>query len=95
MKLRSIILEILLVQCAVLAQFSGECPIFSDPNSYLNDPNSLDNGLFECGDPNLTEYDFIPPFYWERVPYPESSNQDDCYVSLHSSFASDVPRVGW
>ena len=95
MKLHSIILGALLVQCAVFAHFSGECPLFSDPNDYIDDPNTLDNGLFECGDPNLTIFDFIPPIYWERIPHPESYNQDDSYVSLHSSLEHENQRIKW
>jgi hypothetical protein len=86
MKLRSIILGVLLIQCAVFAQFFSDCPPFSDSNDYINDPYELENGLFECGDPNLTEYEFIPPIYWERIPHPDNINQDDCYTGLHEEF---------
>jgi hypothetical protein len=96
MKLRRIILGLLLFQCIICAQCAGECVIFSDPNDYIDDPNVLQNGLFECGDPNLTEYDFTPPIYWERIPHPESSIYSsvppvpiDCYAALHSSFNPD------
>ncbi|MEN8127093.1 MAG: hypothetical protein ABFR90_04720 [Planctomycetota bacterium] len=94
MKFRSTIWGVILLQCAVYAQFSSNCPPFSDPNNYVDDPNALDNGLFECGDPNLTEFDFIPPIYWERIPHPESNNQDDCYAALHFNFQSEGARWG-
>ncbi|MHC4232173.1 MAG: hypothetical protein ACYSTW_06185, partial [Planctomycetota bacterium] len=68
MKLRGTILGALFLQCALYAQFPVECPIFSDPNTYIDEPNTLDGGLFECGDPNLTEeYHFNAPFFWERA----------------------------
>jgi hypothetical protein len=91
MKLRSTIFWVLLMQCAVFSQFSSACPIFSDPNTYIDDPNTLDNGLFECGDANLTVYNFTPPFFWERMPHPDSEIWDnpdpnDCYAALHSYF---------
>lgn len=93
MKLRSIIMGALLLQCAVFAQFSSECPIFSEPNDYIDDPSTLENGLFECGDPNLTEYDFTPPIYWDRIPNYSSNNQDDCYAGMHSFFEPN--KVSW
>jgi hypothetical protein len=95
MKLISAIFWVLLLQCALFADFSSECLQFSDPNDYIDDPNTLDNGLFECGDSNLTQYGFEPPIYWERIPHPGSDNQDDCYASLHySSFTPEGARWG-
>ena len=93
MKLRSTILGFLLLQCALFADFSNECILFSDPNDYIDDPN-MQNGLFECGDVNLTAYGFEPPTYWERIPHPDNDNQDDCYASLH--YSSFIPEgVRW
>ncbi|MHC4287729.1 MAG: hypothetical protein ACYSSJ_05435 [Planctomycetota bacterium] len=92
MKLRATIFWVLLLQCALFADFSSECLQFSDPNDYIDDPN-MQNGLFECGDANLTQYGFEPPIYWERIPHPGSDNQDDCYASLHySSFLPENAR---
>jgi hypothetical protein len=84
MKLRSSILGVLFFQCAVFAQFSGNCPRFSDPNYYIDDLYTLENGSFECGDPNLTEYGFTPPIYWGREPSPKTTA--DCYAEILSSF---------
>lgn len=82
---------VLLLQCSVFAQFSSECPEFSDPNDYhIDDPNTLDNGLFECDDPNFTTYNFNPPRNWERIPHPGSQNQEDCYASLEPNFVLDA-----
>ncbi|MHC5098176.1 MAG: hypothetical protein ACYSOL_08655, partial [Planctomycetota bacterium] len=89
MKLRSSIFWVLLLQCALFAASASECPQFSDPNDYIDDPNTLDNGLFECGDPNLTEYGFEPPIYWERDPIPGSL--PDSYSSL--IFRSQDPNI--
>ncbi|MHC4963108.1 MAG: hypothetical protein ACYTGA_13465 [Planctomycetota bacterium] len=83
MKLRSSIFWVLLLQCALFAASASECPQFSDPNDYIDDPNTLDNGLFECGDSNLTQYGFTPPIFWERTPHPLSPNQNDCYAALY------------
>ncbi|MHC4524348.1 MAG: hypothetical protein ACYSU8_02250, partial [Planctomycetota bacterium] len=92
MQLRRIILGALLFQCTLYAQSTTECPIFSDPNDYyIDDPNTLDNGLFDCNDPSYDLYDtFTPPRNWKRVPYEENTLEPaDCYVSLHSSFAPE------
>jgi hypothetical protein len=102
---RSIILGVLLFQCAFHAQCSFECPPLSsdpnypvDPNDYIDDPNILENGLFECGDPNNltpygTVYDLEPPIFWERIPEPCS--MDDCYVELLSYFDPPESTVDW
>ena len=99
MKFRRIILGLLLVQGIVYAQYGGGCVILADPNDYIDDPNVLQNGLFECGDPNLTEYDFTAPIYWERIPHPDSIDKSDCYAALVSSFDPDpndqYNKVNW
>ena len=95
MTFRRIILGLFLFQCASYAQYPGECVVFSDPNDYIDDPYVLDNGLFECGDPNLTEYGFKPPIYWERIPHPDSIEKSDCYAALHPSFNPNEPSVDW
>jgi hypothetical protein len=100
MKLRVSIFWVLFLQCLIFADFSSECPQFSDPNTYIDDPNTLDNGLFECGDPNLTEeYDFNAPFFWERTHFyvAESDYPDpnDCYAALHCSFDPNQSEVEW
>jgi hypothetical protein len=84
MKFQRIILGLLLFQCVIHAQYPEECITFSDPNDYIDDPNTLENGLFECGDPNLTEYNFNAPTYWQRFPTP--GTVPDCYAALHSDF---------
>lgn len=63
-----------------------ECVLFSDPNDYVDDPYYLDNGHFECGDPNLTEFAFTPPIFWERLPYIQSHFSEDCFAGLYESF---------
>jgi len=68
---------------------SGECPFYADPCDYIEDPNDIDNGFFECGDPNLTIYNFTPPIFWERAPFPNSL--PDCYASL--IFRSEDPNT--
>ncbi|MHC4291274.1 MAG: hypothetical protein ACYSTR_03585, partial [Planctomycetota bacterium] len=95
MTFRRIILGLFLFQCASYAQYPGECVVFSDPNDYIDDPYVLDNGLFECGDPNLIEYGFKPPIYWERIPHPDSIEKSDCYAALHPSFNPNEPSVDW
>jgi len=95
MSFRGIIFGLLLFQCASYAHYASECVIFSDPNDYIDDPNVLQNGLFECGDPNLTEYDFTPPIYWERIPHPASIEKSDCYAALVSSFDPRALNVNW
>jgi len=83
---RAVIIGILILPCFFSLEIQGECLIFSDPNGYIDNPDTLDNGQFECGDPNLTEYyltlpyNFVPPIYWERTPNP--SSLPDCYASL-------------
>ena len=77
MKLTSSILGVLLLQCALFAASTNECPQFSDPNDYIDGPN-MQNGLFECGDAGLIKQgfeppqDFEPPIYWKREPIPGS-----------------------
>jgi hypothetical protein len=98
MTFRTFILGLFLIQCIVYSQDAGGCAIFADPNDYIDDPNTLENGLFECGDPNNqtpygTFYDFVPPIYWERIPHLENTNQDDCYAGLHEEFTGK-PRDG-
>jgi hypothetical protein len=102
MKLRAAIFWVLLLHCVLFADFSSECPIFSDPNPYIDEPNTLDGGLFECGDPNLTEeYDFNAPFFWERaynyvdVVGSPFSDPNDGYAALHSSFDPPQSTVQW
>jgi len=68
------ILVILL--CTVRTQASLDYVMCENPNGYIDDPNILENALFEYGDPNLTNYDIIPPTYWERIPFPESTIED-------------------
>ena len=99
MKLRRIILGWFLLQCFLFAHYSEECFDSSDPNLYISDPNVLQNGLFEYGDPNKltpyrTIYDFVPPLYWERIP-PPNSEQDDCYAGLFSEFSCVTQTGEW
>ena len=100
MKYGNIILGILLLQVIVCARASVECPLLADPNNYIENPDKLDNGLFECGDENLTLYDFTPPIFWERSPHPNSdifnlSAPIDCYASLHDYFNSESSNSDW
>ncbi len=88
MNVKVIVLGVVVFHCLLFLPASGECPAYGDPNNAADDPNILDNGLFECGDPNLTTYGFIPPIRWERIPHPSSTNECDCYAGLHPSFAS-------
>ena len=87
---------VLLLQSIVSAQSLYECPVPLDPD-YLADSYILENGLFECGDPNNltpsygTVYNFEPPLFWERFPDPNTI--DDCYAALRSSF--NPLRVDW
>jgi len=99
MKFGRIIFGVLLLQGMVYAQFSGDCPL-TDPNNYIDDPYTLDNGLFECGDTALTIYNFTPPIYWERKPDPDSyifnlTVPIDCYVGLHDYFAPPSANSNW
>lgn len=94
MKSISIILGLMIVCCSGIAPAYGGCVDCLDPNNYIDDPNNLENGLFECGEPNLTSYDFTPPTFWERIPYEENTVQpEDCYVAQYSSFIP-VPEPG-
>lgn len=96
MKIKAIILGSLFLGCLSYATASSECILYADPNDYIDDPNILENGLLECGDPNLTQYGFIPPTYWERIPHPLSIDQSDCYAELRSSFFPyPDPNEGW
>jgi hypothetical protein len=107
MIIRHLILGVLLSQCVVFAHTLGLCSLCYDPNSIIDDPNTLDNGLFECGDPNNstlygTTYNFEPPLFWERSPHPDSQiwsnsgpNTIDCYAALHTSFNPSHLRVKW
>lgn len=74
----------MIFQCAACALGSFVCQLYSDPNAYIDDPNTLENGLFDCRDPNLVSFGLIYPPYWEHVP--DSSVNKDCYVALHSQF---------
>ena len=90
MKINAIILGSLFVYCALGFSASSECLPYADPNDYIDNPDTLENGFFECGDPNNltsygTDYGFMPPIYWERLPEPSNKNQD-CYAEILSSF---------
>lgn len=89
MILRSTILGALLLQCILFAQCSGGCPKFSDPNTYIDDPNTLDNGLFEFNEPNLPECELVFPEFWDQEPLPESLTYS--YASL--VFRSEDPNI--
>lgn len=111
MTFRGFILGLFLFQCVVYTQCGGKCVIPPDPNGYFDDLCALENGFFECGDPNNltpygTIYDFEPPVYWKRIPHEKSSiwnspvpSAIDCYAALHSSFdpKQNHPQteVGW
>lgn len=92
MNLKVIILGALFFQYLLSALASFECSLYyTDPNGYIDDPNTLENGLFECGDPNLTTYNFTPPVLWERIPDPAANAE--CYAAIRSSFEPN--GVNW
>ena len=93
MKINTIILGSLFVHCLLYSMASSECPLYANPNDYIDNPNTLDNGLFECGDPNLTMYGFTAPIYWERFPVPDTLA--DCYAALHSNFDPPESGIDW
>lgn len=67
-----------------------------DPNVYACDgPLILDNGDLESGCSYLTEFDFLPPISWQRIPHPSSNRQDDCYAGLHNSFIPESINTNW
>jgi hypothetical protein len=86
---------------AVIIESSGQgCDCFEDPNNYIEDPNALDNGLFECGDPNNltpygTEYNFNPPIYWERIPHPDNTFKEECFAGLYDCFEPPESESQW
>lgn len=97
MSFRYFILELIFVQCLSVAGFAldvceGIDPNSLDPNSFISDPLMLDNGNFEEGCHELTDYNFVPPIFWERIPHPENDNQNDCYASLLSSLEPENAR---
>ena len=104
---RNFIWGVLVVICLGHVCAFGNCPPLSlDPNDYVEDPNILENGLFECGDPyNYTPYgtiyNFTPPLYWTRTVNfntwdqisDPNNNNNNCYAGLHSHFSPD--REKW
>ena len=92
---RAVIIGVLIVAFFVVAECLCDCIDYDDPNT-------LDNGLFECGDPDLTIYDFTPPTCWERFPHPDSRvyqvslpEKIDCYAALHYDFAFSSGGSNW
>ena len=83
MRNRAVFSGLLLLFIAAFTQAGFDCVYFDDPNDYIDDPNTLENARFECGDPNLTEFDFTPPTFWERIPVSDPYHPlSDCYASL-------------
>lgn len=88
--------RVLIRRVLILVVFAGAQGFCECIN--CEDSLQLDNGFFECCDPNLSFYNINPPICWKRILHPESNilndaDPNDCFASVVSYF--EAPETRW